>query len=162
MVLADFHAAPISNALPADAAREAVVCWWQSELTLGGTVIQSPIEKYGAPASEMDESFVDAMRRRMAVSFHKYGKVSDAAGKVKCLPSAAARIAEYERTGNTEWLIDAANFLMMEYMHPQHPDAHYRATDSDESPGRVHTAAVIMPGASDERVSAKANIDITR
>jgi len=26
---------------------------------------------------------------------------------------------------------------MIEFMYPQHPDAHFRATDSDESPGIV-------------------------
>lgn len=28
-----------------------------------------------------------------------------------------------------------ANFAMIEYMHPSHPQAHFRATGSDESPG---------------------------
>jgi hypothetical protein len=30
-----------------------------------------------------------------------------------------------------------ANFAMIEFMHPRHPQAHYKATDSDGSPGRV-------------------------
>lgn len=38
--------------------------------------------------------------------------------------------------GNTEYLVDAANFLMIEFMHPAHPKAHYRATDKEGSPGR--------------------------
>lgn len=43
--------------------------------------------------------------------------------------------------GNVEYLIDAANMLMIEFMHPAHPNAHYKATDRDGSPGRrAHNA----------------------
>jgi hypothetical protein len=45
---------------------------------------------------------------------------------------------------------------MMEFMHSAHPDAHFRATDSDESPGRV--APHRMSGAPIER--ADHNLDI--
>jgi hypothetical protein len=50
---------------------------------------------------------------------------------------AKERISKYLATGNTEWLIDAANYCMIAFMHPVHPDAHFRATDSGESPGRA-------------------------
>lgn len=86
-----------------------------------------------APLSEFSSEFAQAMANRMAVSFHKYGPAADA-GDVDCLYSANLRIAKYLDTGNTEWLVDAANFLMMEFM--RHPGA-FRATDSDESPGRA-------------------------
>jgi hypothetical protein len=32
--------------------------------------------------------------------------------------------------------MDAGNCAMIEFMFPQHPNAHFRATDSTESPGR--------------------------
>ena len=74
----------------------------------------------------------------MSVSFHKYGRVADAVPwKIDALESAKARVAQYKETGNTEWLIDAANFIMMEFMHPSHANAHFRATDSKEAIGRV-------------------------
>ena len=44
-------------------------------------------------------------------------------------------LALYIETGNTAYLVEAANGAMYEYMHPKHPDAHYRATRSNESPG---------------------------
>lgn len=45
---------------------------------------------------------------------------------------------EYDiEPGNAEYLVDAANMLMIEFMHPAHPKAHYTATDSAGSPGRV-------------------------
>jgi len=47
------------------------------------------------------------------------------------------RMRKYAETGNTEWLIDAANFAMIEFMHPRHPHAHFTGTDDDASPGRT-------------------------
>ena len=91
-----------------------------------------------APATEVSETFVDGMRARMAMSYFKYGPVADAyPHKVNALESLRARLEKYESTGNTEWLIDAANFAMIEFMHPAHKRAHFKATDSAESPGRA-------------------------
>lgn len=53
----------------------------------------------------------------------------------KAIDSAEERLRLYRETGNTEWLVDLANFAMIEFMHPSHPQAHFRATGSDESPG---------------------------
>ena len=33
--------------------------------------------------------------------------------------------------------MDVANFAMIEFMHPKHSKAFFKATDSDGSPGRV-------------------------
>ncbi len=90
------------------------------------------------PASEFSDRFIEYMRNRMAVSFHKYGKVADAyPTKVDALKSLAQRVEKYRDTGNTEWLVDAANFAMIEFMCPSHLDAHFKGTDSGESPGRT-------------------------
>ena len=89
------------------------------------------------PESEFSQEFIDGMKARMAVSYHKYGAVKDAyPHKVSAMKSLYDRLRRYEETGNTEWLIDAANFAMIEYMLPAHENAHFRATDSNESPGR--------------------------
>lgn len=85
-----------------------------------------------APESEFYPSFIQAMANRMAFSFHKYGAVADFDGDT--VASAQLRIGMYSKTGNTEWLVDAANFLMMEFM--RHPEA-FQSTDSDQSPGRI-------------------------
>lgn len=90
------------------------------------------------PASEFSEPFVKGMKDRMAVSYFKYGKVADAyPHKVNAIESLHKRLDRYLETGNTEWLMDVANFAMIEFMHPAHPEAHFRATDSNESPGRA-------------------------
>ena len=89
------------------------------------------------PDTEFSEPFVQGMADRMAVSFCKYGKVADAyPHRVDAIASLQKRLEKYERDGNTEWLIDVANFAMIEFMHPRHPEAHFKATDSQASPGR--------------------------
>ncbi len=89
-------------------------------------------------AHSFSERFADGMRARMVVSHHKYGHLADAyPEKIDSLRCLRERLARYEETGNAEWLIDTANFAMIEFMHPSHPLAHFRPTDSDESPGLV-------------------------
>jgi hypothetical protein len=89
-------------------------------------------------ATEFSEIFVQGMRERMMVSYYKYGPVADAyPHKVNALESLQKRIDKYIETGNTEFLMDAANFAMIEFMFPSHPSAHFRPTDSNESPGRA-------------------------
>jgi hypothetical protein len=91
----------------------------------------------GIPSSEFSQSFAQGMADRMAVSFCKYGRVAEAYPKrVDAIASLKLRLEKYEQTGNTEWLMDVANFAMIEFMHPRHEKAHFRATDSKESPGR--------------------------
>lgn len=90
------------------------------------------------PASEFSAEFVDYMRNRMEVSYHKYGAVKDAyPHKVDAVASLKDRLEKYAETGNTEWLVDAANFAMIEFMHPRHAHAHFQGTDDDASPGRI-------------------------
>lgn len=80
----------------------------------------------------------EMMRNRMTVSGVKYGGVplSDAYPlKVDALKSLQQRLDKYHETHNTELLIDAANFALIEATCPRYPDATFRSTDSDESPG---------------------------
>lgn len=90
-----------------------------------------------APESEFSPEFVQGMADRMSVSFFKYGRVRKGAQTMDTMKSLALRLKAYEETGNTEYLIDVANFCMIEFMHPRHPKAHFKSTDSEGSPGRV-------------------------
>jgi hypothetical protein len=96
------------------------------------------MEKNKILATEFSEAFVQGMKDRMIMSFFKYGPIADAyPHKVSSLESLQKRIDKYMETGNTEFLIDVANFAMIEFMRPAHPNAHFRSTDSGESPGRA-------------------------
>lgn len=92
----------------------------------------------GCPPTELSLRFLTGMLDRMGVSFHKYGPVKAAyPNKVNAIESLKQRLEKYEGDGNTEWLMDVANFAMIEFMAPAHPEAHYAPQDSDTSPGRV-------------------------
>ncbi|MEK6288191.1 MAG: hypothetical protein AABO57_20925 [Acidobacteriota bacterium] len=102
-------------------------------------------------STETSEQFITGMLDRMVTSYHKYGPISDAyPRKVNALESLNQRIEKYLETGNTEWLIDAANFAMIEFMYPAHPKAHFRPTDSEQSPGRTSQEFDITDSANDQ------------
>jgi hypothetical protein len=89
------------------------------------------------PETEYSHRFWELMVNRMGMSYAKYGPLKDAfPDKVNALHSLLDRIRKYELTGNTEFLVDAANFAMIEFMRPSHKNAHFEATDSNASPGR--------------------------
>ena len=85
---------------------------------------------------DFSEEFVEKMKNAMLLSHHKYGYVSqtypELAQGYKCIKE---RLELYEKTHNTEHLVDAANFCMIEFMFPTFADAQYIVTDSDKSPG---------------------------
>jgi len=88
--------------------------------------------------TEFSERFVQLMKNRMIVSYYKYGKLKDNAKKelgFNPIKDLKKRLEMYEMSGNTEWLVDVANFAMIEFMFPTHEKAHFRPTTSEESPG---------------------------
>lgn len=97
----------------------------------------------GIPTSENSLTFHQGMVDRMGVSFYKYGRVAEGyPSRVDAIGSLKLRLQKYEDTGNTEFLMDIANFAMIEFMRPRHPKAYFKETDSKESPGRVNTAGI--------------------
>lgn len=100
-------------------------------------------------ATEYSTEFDDKRKRAMVTSFYKYGRVGenyskrlDTTGKdytmVQSIPTLKLCLQRYEETGNLDYLVDVANYAMIEYMFPQHKDAHYRAgTREKDSAGQV-------------------------
>lgn len=78
----------------------------------------------------------DSLRQNSIVQSHyKYGWMSDTYPELAdAFGSLIKRVELYKETGNADWLIDIANFAMIEYMHPAHSKYHFRRTHSDESP----------------------------
>jgi hypothetical protein len=93
--------------------------------------------------TEFSEDFIQKMKNRIITSHYKYGWMKDSYNRkhkednVNAIATLKKRLELYEETGNTEWLVDVGNFAMIEFMYPQHPCAHFRATSSEESPGLV-------------------------
>lgn len=96
------------------------------------------MSKLGAEMpSEYSDIFDTYRQNRVETSFYKYGTAKDNFGEklVNAIESHDLCVKKYLETGNTEYLCDAANYLMFEFMYPQHPKAHFRATSSSESAG---------------------------
>ena len=85
---------------------------------------------------DFSESFIDKMKNAIETSYYKYGFAKktypELAQAYKCIQE---RLSLYEKTHNKDYLIDIANFAMLEFMFPAFKDAKYQPTDSDKSPG---------------------------
>lgn len=88
-------------------------------------------------SKEYSEKFDKLRENRVEVSFYKYGPAAENFGRnlVNALESHDKCIKKYLETGNTEYLCDAANYLMFEFMYPQREGAYFKATDSSGSAG---------------------------
>lgn len=134
----------------------------------------------GVPDSEYSETFLQGMVNRMGMSFFKYGLAADAyPSRINAIDSLLLRLraymgverleAAFERVrctpdrrhrreaGNTEYLMDAANFAMIEFMHPSIEGATFEATDSDGSTGRVTAGGSVSvdPNTEDAKFKSK-------
>lgn len=85
---------------------------------------------------DFSEAFVTKMKNAIETSHYKYGWANltypELAQACKCIEE---RLELYKKTHNKEYLIDVANFAMLEFMYPSFSDAKYAPTDSDKSPG---------------------------
>jgi hypothetical protein len=88
-------------------------------------------------AKDWSPDFINGMQNRIVQSHYKYGWMSDTYPTIlaSAIGSLDKRLELYKQTGNREYLMDIANFAMIEYMYPQHPKAHFRVVPSEESPG---------------------------
>lgn len=96
------------------------------------------MSKYGtAMPAEYSDRFDKLRQNRCEMSYYKYGSAKDnfAKRRVDAIKSHDLCMKKYQETGNTEYLCDAANYLMFEYMYPQQEGAYFCATDSGESAG---------------------------
>ena len=81
----------------------------------------------------------DEKRKALVVQSHyKYGRAGRnfATGNVDAIGSLEKCLAKFKETGNTEYLLDIANYAMFRYMWPQGGE-YFKHTDSDESAGIV-------------------------
>lgn len=94
-------------------------------------------------SQEYSDEFDRLRKNRVETSYYKYGPVRKnfATGNVQAIPTMELCIKKYQETGNREYILDASNYLMFEYMFPQHRNAHFRATSSEESAGIVGMSA---------------------
>jgi hypothetical protein len=85
------------------------------------------------PIDQFSKAFLQGMLNRLAVGYRRFGNVHAAEvkdGKKRV----ASSLAHYRSSHNTEFLIDVANYAMIEFMRPFDSKAHYSPSDSDPSP----------------------------
>jgi hypothetical protein len=100
--------------------------------------IQDFLTNGGVPASEASPDFIIKMLSAMMVSYHKYGLVREAYPmKFNATDDVRLRMTKYRETGNKHYLVDAANFAMIEAMHPSRTDSAWGSNEPSDSPGRV-------------------------
>lgn len=73
--------------------------------------------------------FFTKMRNRLLMGYLRYGKKSPNASKYNYINAIKSKLLIYEQTGNTEMMVDIGNYAMLEFKFPNHPDAHFSATD---------------------------------
>lgn len=73
------------------------------------------------PEHEYSHKVDELRQNRVETSFYKYGSARRNFGRgyVNALGSHEKCIEAYNRTGNKEYLLDAMNYLMFEFMYPQ-------------------------------------------
>lgn len=85
------------------------------------------------PLNQFSQKFIQGMLNRVAVGYRRFGDLHASTakdGKKRVISS----LAHYKRSHNTEFLIDVANYAMIEFMRPFDSKAHYAPSDSDPSP----------------------------
>lgn len=91
---------------------------------------------------------IDEERKKMVLqSYFKYGpaeenfkKRGEQGSLVNALDTMSQCVCKYDKTHNMEYLLDAMNYLMFEFMYPSYDDAYFKHTDSDGSAGIVGTS----------------------
>ena len=86
--------------------------------------------------TEYSKDFDEKRKQAVVVSYYKYGKVKDNFGleNVDAIGSLEKCLKKFKETGNTEYLIDVANYAMFRYMYPKKGE-YFKHTDSNESAG---------------------------
>lgn len=96
---------------------------------------------------ERTKLFMQGMMNRLTFSHQKYGSIHDSFPKHRTgIDQIGPRLQKYVETGNTEWLLDVANYALIEFMCPSVEGAHFRATGSEESPGAVNVDGSVSHG----------------
>ena len=80
--------------------------------------------------TETNERFIQLMKNRLVMDAFRYGRMKDKEkGEYKLLESLKRKVSMYQQTGNLEYLVDASNYLLLEFTFPHVDNPHFSATD---------------------------------
>lgn len=82
------------------------------------------------PISEWSSKFLQMMLNSMCMSYFKFGYVRNNFPKpVDSLATLESMLSKYRKSGNSDYLVDIANYAMIEYMHPSVEGVKYAPGD---------------------------------
>lgn len=86
--------------------------------------------------TEYSVEFDKKRKNAVLVSYHKYGPAKEnfQKGMVDAIGTLKKCLKKFEETGNTEYLVDVANYAMFRFMYPMEGES-YKATDDSQSAG---------------------------
>lgn len=89
---------------------------------------------------EYSERFDTLRKNRVEVAYYKYGAARDnfGSGRVDAVKTLELCLEAFKKDGNTEHMVDIANYAMFRYMYPMEGE-YFEATDSSGSVGTVGT-----------------------
>ena len=88
--------------------------------------------------TEWSSAFEQCMRNRLIMGSFRYGRFcSRDKWTYDMLAGMEKKLAAYRESGNTENLVDIANYALLEFHHPSHPEAHFHAEDDHSHCPRV-------------------------
>lgn len=83
--------------------------------------------------SEWSDTFERLMRNRLVMGAFRYELFKQKNDRVyDHISSILKRIHSYQKTGNTEYLVDCANLLMLEFIFGKHPTKHFKSIDDGQ------------------------------
>ena len=82
--------------------------------------------------SNWSDTFIILMKNRRIMGAYRYGLHTVIKKQYDCIGSAIKRLQKYQITGNTEYLVDAANLCSVEFEEGQHPNKHFSSIDDGE------------------------------
>ncbi len=114
--------------------------WLHDRLTSGLLdVVGDKTESLGdLQETEWSYDFERLMRNRLLMGRYRYGKIAhntEEPGNFFMVNSAISRLEAYKRTGNLEFLVDAANLCLVEFESGAHPTVHFEAADDGQHVG---------------------------
>jgi len=97
-----------------------IIEMWQLAHGIDPTSNKIPMSgTYGGEDTEFSNEFVEKMKKAILLSHEKYGWMADTYPTLaKAIDCAADRIEAYMKYHNKDYLVDVANFAMIEYMRP--------------------------------------------
>ena len=80
--------------------------------------------------TEWSTAFEQHMRNRLLMGAFRYRMFCEPENwRYDFVLGIAKKVRLYQESGNTEHLVDVANYALLEFVQPKHPDAHWRAED---------------------------------